>query len=1148
MKKTSSATSKTQPFSEQLCDYMRAQLKADEAEEVCDFAREYFSRLQLEGWENYRLSDIYACTYGLWNFLQVHNPRHPKVRVFNPSLEQDGWLCEHTVVTVLHEDAPFLVDSIRIEINRRGIPITSLRSTIFTVTRDQHHHCRALLPQCPIEQDDKKSHCRNEALVYLEISLQSSERKLTELATAIRSVLADVRAVVSDYHPMRDHALALADGLHAVEKKNAVKHIDETEDFLRWLTENHFTFLGCATYKLTQRSGKPVLKELPEQRLGLLKLHGDTMEQALDERRNPGVLAFCESAATMCFSKSPVHSRVHRKVYPDYLLIKRYNKQGKAVGIDVFLGLYTLRVYNLNPAEIPYVSEKIQQVIRRSGVIPDSYNGKVLRQVINVFPKEELFQSSVPELHKNTLAVTRVYEQNLVRIIMRPDHLGRFINCILYVPRDIFNTTFRVQVQELIADAVGANEHEYAIFLSESTHARIYIIFRIDPDNPKTYNVQQLEAKIADIARSWQDHLLSSLIDTWGEEKGGELYRRYHNAFPLSYQENFDARLAVNDINTMAELESDDDIAMNFYQPIGFEASTMRFKVFRLSHRLELSDVVPVLEHLGLRVRGAHPYKICRCPATTIWLLDFDLKFGLPVTIDVQAARAYFQEAFAAIWREQADSDAFNRLVLGARLNWREVAVLRAYCAYMKQTRFNFSQTYIANTLSNHLEITRNLVAIFKIRFDPRFGGENSDYKKRIKRLKDKIIEGLDKVDNLNEDHIIRRYLALISHTMRTNFFQTDSDGDAKPVFALKLHPKKIPDIPQPHPEYEIFIYSPRVEGVHLRGGKVARGGIRWSKRLEDYRTEILGLVKAQQVKNAVIVPSGAKGGFIAKQTPVSSDRKALIEEGVACYQLFIQGLLDVTDNLVDGKVVAPPMVVRRDSDDPYLVVAADTGTATFSDIANDIAKRGDFWLGDAFASGGSQGYDHKKMGITARGAWVSVQRHFREYGINVQTANFTVIGIGDMAGDVFGNGMLMSEHICLVAAFNHQHIFVDPTPDAKTSFKERQRLFALTRSSWTEYNKDLLSKGGGIFSRDAKSIAISSEMRKVFHITAKRLTPEALLHALLKAPVDLIWNGGIGTYVKASHESQASAGDKANDTVRVNGNELHCRVFCRRR
>jgi glutamate dehydrogenase len=676
----------------------------------------------------------------------------------------------------------------------------------------------------------------------------------------------------------------------------------------------------------------------------------------------------------------------------------------------------------------------------------------------------------------------------------------------------------------------------------------VHLVFKIDTRLPLDYSQEKLERQIREISRSWEDHLQGSLIESHGEEKAMTLLHEFRDAFSSSYKEHFESRTAVHDIASIAELASSDDIAMSFYQPVGAEPNIVRFKVFRKTKTIELSDIIPLLENLGLRVLSENPYAIHKKSDEVIWLHDFKLSYSLPGVIDVLRVKDIFQQAFSAVWHKRTVNDAFNKLVLSAQLNWREVFVLRAYASYMHQTLFTFTEHYIANALVSQRDIARLLINLFITKFDPAFclvkGASEEQRVENINQYRDDILASLNGVSNLNEDRILRRFLALMDGSLRTNYFQLQADGNAKDYLSIKLSPRSIADIPEPRPLYEIYVYSLRVEGVHLRGGKVARGGLRWSDRLQDYRTEVLGLVKAQQVKNAVIVPNGAKGGFVCKQPPQTGGREAIQQEGIACYKIFVRGLLDLTDNLVEGKLVPPKNVVRYDEDDPYLVVAADKGTATFSDIANSISTEYNHWLGDAFASGGSQGYDHKGMGITARGAWISVMRHFREKNINIQQEDFTVVGIGDMAGDVFGNGMLLSQHICLVAAFNHMHIFIDPAPDSAKSFVERQRLFTTPKTTWADYDQALISKGGGIFNRDAKTIAITPEMKQVFGIYEDNLTPTELMTSLLKAPVDLIWNGGIGTYVKSSHETHAEVGDKSNDSLRVNGIELRAKVF----
>jgi glutamate dehydrogenase len=1138
------AAESRESFFHQLSSCIDEKLTRGHADQVRSFAQLYYDQYPLDELEGRAINDVYGSAYSWWNFIQHKDTRLAKVKVFNPTLEEDGWLSPHTVVAVLQKDMPFLVDSVRIAVNNHNISLHGIKSTIMNLARDDTGSLLELASAGAKPRSTKKKAFGKEAFIYLEINLHTSETEMSELARAIEASLVELDTVVQDYQPMTEQVKASQANLLLAGENAIQDRIDESRDFMSWLDDGNFTFIGYAEYAFEEAASGRCLKEVPEKRLGLFKQHPRKAPQVKETDFNEGMTRFHLSHQLLSCTKSSVRSRIHRNAYSDYVVLKRFDENGKVCGESRFLGLYTSPVYTLSPSKIPMVREKVRYIMERSGLDPMSHDGKVLRQVIETFPRDELFQSSASELFECTLSVARINERHMVRLFIRRDPYGKFVNCIVYVPREDFSTRLRLQIQKLIGTAVNAEEHEFNTYFSESILARSHIVFKVDPNQPLDYDIHRLEEKIVDISRSWEDHLHHSLCDTFGEEKGSTLFSHYGDAFPLSYCSNFEARVAVQDIDTIRELGEGNAIAMSFYQPMGAEKNSMRFKVFHLDNPLELSDVIPVLEHLGLRVLGEHPYQITIKQGQDVWLHDFNLLFGLDADVDVHSTRHNFQDAFAAIWRGKAESDAFNRLVLGARLSWREVAILRGYARYMKQTVFNFSQTYIANTLANHLEITRNLVALFKASFDPRINQKTEKDLERIERLRNKILDSVDKVDNLNEDRIIRRYLDFIGGTLRTNFFQKGEDGDTKSYIAFKFSPQQIVDIPEPRPMYEIFVYSPRMEGVHLRGGKVARGGLRWSDRLQDYRTEVLGLVKAQQVKNAVIVPSGAKGGFVAKQPPKTGGREAFLQEGIACYKMFIRGLLDVTDNIVDGEIVPPTNVVRPENDDPYLVVAADKGTATFSDIANKISDDYGHWLGDAFASGGSVGYDHKGMGITARGAWVSVQRHFKEKGIDVQGQDFSVIGIGDMGGDVFGNGMLLSKHICLTAAFNHLHIFIDPTPDSATTFVERERLFNTPGTSWADFDRKLMSKGGGVFQRSAKSIPISSEMKERFAIEADKLTPTELISALLKAPVDLIWNGGIGTYVKASHETHAEVGDKANDVLRINGSELRCKVF----
>jgi glutamate dehydrogenase len=1118
-----------------LKSYADQQLNAGEMSVFNDFSRHFFTRYPLDELQGRHLGDVFGLVYHALRFIQRFDRHAPKIQIFNPNLEEHGWLSPHSILMVLQCDMPFLVDSIRVELNRRNIAIHALKSTVVEVARGSDHELQSFTA------DDGQK----EAVIVLEIRQHTRDSDLQDLKASLASVLHEVATVVGDYHPMLAVAQESAANLKRVEADTALVDVGESQAFLQWLVANHFTFLGYREYEFITRKGEQLLREVPERRLGVFRLKGGDATESQVEELNAGVTGFHETPQVIIFSKSSVRARVHRQAYSDYVVVKRFNSAGEVCGEGRFLGLYTSAVYTLAPDQIPLLRDKVARVFKRSNLHPASHDGKALQQILDTFPRDELLLASSDELYDTVTGVARINERYMVRLFMRPDSHGKFISCLVYIPRDVFTTKLRLQIQELIGAAISSQECEFITTFSESILARVYIVFKVNPEQPPVYDRQALEARIIEITRTWDDHLHEALYEALGEEKAVFLLQEYRAAFPTAYKERFSGRAAVHDIATILGLGEGDAIAMNFYQMASAPSNQVRFKIIQRDHHLELSDVIPVLEHLGLRVLAENSYDIHTAGEELIWLHDFQLSHALADHIDIHAIKQNFQDAFAAIWTRRADSDGFNRLVLGARLNWREVVLLRAYASYMHQTQFNFTQAYIANALVNQVGITRNLVALFKAKFDPRLNSAGRDKNaERIERLRQKIIDSLDAVENLSEDRILRRYLMLIDGSLRTNYFQTDNEQQERNYLSIKLSPRMIPDIPEPRPLFEIFVYSPRVEGVHLRGGKVARGGLRWSDRLQDYRTEVLGLVKAQQVKNAVIVPNGAKGGFVCKQIKPGSSRDELQQEAIACYKIFIRGLLDLTDNLVEGQPVTPKNLVCFDESDPYLVVAADKGTASFSDIANALSAEYQFWLGDAFASGGSQGYDHKSMAITARGAWISVQRHFKEKSIDVQQEDFTVVGVGDMAGDVFGNGMLRSVHICLLGAFNHQHIFIDPKPDAERSFRERERLFHLPRSSWMDYDKTIISSGGGVFSRDAKSITITAEMQACFDIAATSLTPNELIHALLQAPVDLLWNGGIGTYVKASHENHSDVGDKANDAVRVNGNELRCKVI----
>lgn len=1105
-------------FLAQLQQIIEAKLKKSEAKLVQAFANEFFDQYPVAELKGRSLDNVFGLVYDAYNFAESYSKR-ALIRVYNPSIEDNHWQSPQSVVMVHCKNMPFLMDSVRMALTNHGLTIHAVQHVALLTERDDKGRLSAITASAKANSVNG-----NEAYLYFEISHLIKSKDLKAVATAIRQVMDDIELVNSRYSAMVSELQGIRDNIGFAKKRHNQSEISEAGEFLAWLMVNHFTFLGYGYYQVKgQRKERECLKAF-----GLLERAPAknliANGQMVRQKGGSDLLSFC---------KLPVRSTIHRQAYPDHIIVKDYDEKGKLAGEHHIVGLYTAAVYRESVLNIPVVREKVDDIYERINININHYSGKVVRQVLETYPRDELFQGTEEELCQTMVSIAQINERHQVRLFMRQDPTGNFVTAMIYIPRDIFSTRLREQILKLIGDAIGAESSEYNTFYSESILSRTYLIFRLDRDKKLKWNVDELEAKVKELASNWPLSLKTALINDQGETRGLDSFVEYKNTFPSSYQEHFDARRAIYDIAILKTLADDKPLALDLCLDENTSKNCLHFKIFQQDSTLALSDVIPVLERMNLRVLGEHPYRL-RSPDGVVCLHDFELQ---SVSSDLKVQKQRFEEAFNNIWLGNAESDAFNGLVFAANLHWRDVAVLRAYAAYMKQTLFPFSKLAIAKTLMAYPDLTCKLVELFHHYFDPECEQRMSG------KILESIIADLEEVSNLNDDRILRRFSDLIKGTLRTNYYQKNGD-DVKPYISFKFNPREIPDVPEPRPKYEIFVYSPKVEGVHLRGGKVARGGLRWSDRHEDFRTEVLGLVKAQQVKNAVIVPSGAKGGFIAKKASMEYGRDAFLKEGIVCYQTFIRGLLDVTDNLVKGKVVPPKNVIRRDDEDPYLVVAADKGTATFSDIANEISFEYGHWLGDAFASGGSVGYDHKGMGITAKGAWVSVQRHFKEKGVDVQKEPFSVIGIGDMAGDVFGNGMLMSEHICLTAAFNHMHIFIDPAPDADKSFKERQRLFTTPGTTWDDYNKKLISKGGGVFSRGDKYITISSEMKKCFDITVDKLTPTDLISALLKAPVDLIWNGGIGTYVKSATETHADIGDKANDSLRVNGSELRCNVF----
>ncbi len=1113
--------------------YLKSRVQPQKVQLLETFAERYYANCSLEDLAERSIEDLYGALLSHWNFIYQRKPGESKVRVFNPSMENDGWQSTHTIIEASHDDIPFLVDSIRMEVNRNGFQVHyTIHFGGLKVKRNKENCITDILP---IGAND--SDATSEAPIYVEIDRQIDTESMEALRLNIERILYDVQVSVIDWRKM---VKSVEEALLELEQNPPPldpAEIAESKDFLRWLISNHFTFLGARDYKLIGNETNRALQIIPGSGLGVLRDDSASTVSRNYADLPPQARKLALSKNILIIAKTNTQSTVHRAAYTDYIGVKRFNEKGELIGERRFVGLFTSTAYHSSPLYIPFLRHKVAKVIQEFHYPPDSHNGKEVVHILETLPRDDLFQATHEELFNLTQGILHLQERKRIRLFVRKDAYSRYFSCLVFVPREISNTDMSLAMQDVLMDAFNGLESSFTTYFSDSVLARIHYLVRVNPKNPVEYDIPKLEKQLTDISRSWSDELKYHLIRQFNEAEGLKYYAKYRKAFPASYTECYLPSAAIEDIRKIQALSHENPLEMLFHKS---GKKSLQLKLFHSEHTIALSDVLPTLENMGLRIIGERPHEIIFKDGSIAWISDFDMVHVKNRELDVESIKDNFQDAFTHIWFRHAEDDGFNRLVIEAQLTWHETAVLRAYTKYLRQTGFTFSQDYIGQALINNAEIARSLVELFKLRFSPEYGVNRPD----TTELTTKIEQSLEEVNSLDEDRIIRRILEVIQATIRTNYFQTSSDGSFKSHISLKFDPSAISDLPLPRPMYEIFVYSPRVEGVHLRGGKVARGGLRWSDRREDFRTEVLGLMKAQQVKNSVIVPVGAKGGFFPKQIPADGDRDAVMKEGIACYSTFIRGMLDITDNIIDGKVVPPVDVVRYDEDDPYLVVAADKGTATFSDIANGISKEYNFWLNDAFASGGSAGYDHKKMGITARGAWESIKRHFRELGINPETTDFTVVGIGDMSGDVFGNGMLMSNHIKLLAAYNHMHIFIDPEPEAASSFEERKRLFNMPRSTWMDYNAELISKGGGVFSRAAKSIKISAEMKKAFDISEDHMMPNDLIRAILKAPIDLIWNGGIGTFVKSSDETHTEVGDRTNDAIRINGNELKARVI----
>jgi glutamate dehydrogenase len=1112
-------------------EHARNRLTPDEAETVWTFIGRFYERIAPEDILEVTPENLFGAAYSLWKLAAKRAPGSPRVRVYNPRIEEHGWKSPHTVVEVVNDDMPFLVDSITGCLNQRGLHVHLVIHPIVHIARDSAGNRTGLA-------DDGQA----ESLMHVEIDEQPDAAALDAIAAEVEAVLSDVRAAVEDWKPMLgrlDEALGWLDGkLDEVEREEAA----EAKAFLAWLRDNHFTFLGCRDISYADNGGEPALAVVEDSGLGILREPWRSMlARGNGQGVSPMLRQFFDRPELLLITKTSVRGRVHRAVHMDYVGIKRYDTKGRLVGERRFVGLFTATAYNRTPRDIPYLRRKVTQVMQRAELPEHSHDGKALLNILETYPRDELFQIDLDTLHDLATRILALQERPGIRLFARRDKFDRYFSCIVYLPRERLSTTLRRRFEAILVAALNGRLSNQYTLVNDSPLVRWHFIIGTNPgDAPAEVDYNAIEARLIEAARSWHDDLYDALVDRYGEARGNRLAQRFADAFPAAYTENVEPELALSDLEKIDSILEGADLAVNFYRAIEDPESKVRFKIYHPTEAVPLSDCMPMLEHMGLRVMGETPYQVHPAGGVPIWVHDFELLERQGRDIDLARLRAKFEVAFDEIWHGDVEDDGFNRLVLGAGLEWREVVLLRAFCKYLRQTGITFSQDYMEDTLANNPGIARALVALFHARFDPAGDASRRDGADLVADIE----QALDAVQSLDEDRILRRFLDLMQACLRTNYYQKGADGRPKPYISFKFDSTQVAELPKPRPFREIWVYGARVEAIHLRGGKVARGGLRWSDRREDFRTEVLGLMKAQMVKNAVIVPVGSKGGFVPKRLPVGAEREAIQAEGIECYKTFIRGLLDLTDNRDGDAILPPPDVVRYDDDDPYLVVAADKGTATFSDIANGVSLEYGFWLGDAFASGGRVGYDHKGMGITAKGAWESVKRHFRELGRDIQSDDFTVVGVGDMSGDVFGNGMLLSQHIRLLAAFDHRHIFIDPDPDPAASWAERERLFNLPRSSWADYDKALISTGGGVFDRRAKAITLTPQMQALTGLGGTRATPAEIMKTLLTAEVDLLWFGGIGTYVKASSESQADVGDRANDALRVDARQLRAKVI----
>ncbi len=1105
-----------------------------------NFIKVFYSQSKAHDFDNYSVEDLYNAVLLSFEFFSEKKPQQFKVRICNPTEKDNGFESSYTFIDIVNDDMPFLIDSTVGYLDKYGIKIRNIIHPIYVTSRDKNGH----------QQEVKSTkNSQQESVIQLHVDKITSDADLKMLEKNIEKILTTVGLVVEDWQEMTKLVNKASKQLD--NAKNLTKEINEIREFLSWINNGNFILLGAKEFDVKEiKKGEYSLQEVENSGFGIFRSQFDdfrpqvinsSFEEVSDSVTNPYVIEVV---------KSRYRSRIHKIANAERIRIQKISENGKVIGEFRFIGLFTSSAYHESIKSIPLVRGKIAKVIEDSGYIEGSHNYKDLISVLEYYPRDELFQISAEDLLKNASGIVSICGRSQIKFFARKDKFNRFVSCLIFTPRDRSNSELREKIKNYLSEIYNGEVADSFVQITDSNLIRLHLIVRTNNGIP---NVDQfaVEEEITKMTRVWSDDLASAIKAKFEGEQYISLFAKYKNAFSVSYVNRFDPKRAAIDISRIEECLDKNTALFNLYKSSeGLPEDVTELKIYSPQKELILSAIMPILESFGFNVIQEHTYVVNIeedakfSSKRKVWIQYFHLNLSKHGHKFSEKIKLNFEKTVALIVKDVMQVGFLNRLLVSVNLHWKQIYLMRSYTKYLHQIGFRYSQLYIADVLVRHHDLTKLLVELFEVKFDPFLKVSPTDRQKKIEKISAQIIEGLMQVKDITEDAIIRKFFAIINATLRTNYYQLNQDSEFKGYLSFKFDCKKIPELPLPLPHAEVFVCSSKVEAIHLRGGKVARGGLRWSDRQEDFRTEVLGLMKAQMTKNAVIVPVGSKGGFVIKSDTSNFTRDELQKEGIECYKTFLRGVLDVTDNVVNGKIEYPQNVVMYDEADPYLVVAADKGTATFSDIANSISAEYNFWLGDAFASGGSVGYDHKKMGITAKGAWISVMRHFREVGIDTQSQDFTCVGIGDLAGDVFGNGMLLSKHTKLVAAFNHMHIFFDPNPDVAKSFVERQRMFDLTRSTWMDYDQSLISRGGGIFERSAKSIKISSEIKEILDIEEDELAPNDLIRAILKAPVDLLWNGGIGTYVKASEESNQEVGDRTNDNLRINGNELRCKVI----